>query len=121
MSRKIYVSNESNVDASVIMESLPPVPGPAIGIPGSKVSFRRYLSATDSCLHESLVSAHGEDYSKDLIEGDPEVDLELVGKKLQNLTSVYVSSAGGIIYGGIEREIGFYQEKGCTENKSGTM
>ena len=104
MSRKIYVSNESNVDGSVIMESLPPVPGPSMGIPGAKVSFRRYLAAIDSCLHEEMIDAYGEDYSKDLIEGDPEVDLELVGKKLQNLTSVYVSSAGELIYAAPEIE-----------------
>ena len=28
MSRKIYVSNEADLDSSVIIESLPPVPAP---------------------------------------------------------------------------------------------
>ena len=98
MSRKIYVSNEANLDASVIMESLPPVPAPPMGIPGEPVSFRRYLASTDKCLHEPLATAHGDDYAEALINGDPEVDMELVGKKLQNLTSVYVSSSGDLMY-----------------------
>ena len=87
MSRKIYVSNEANLDASVIIESLPPVPAPPMGIPGEQVSFKRYLSSTDKCLHEPLATTHGDDYAEALINGDPEVDMELVGKKLQNLTS----------------------------------
>jgi hypothetical protein len=98
MSRKIYVSNEANLDASVIIESLPPVPAPPMGIPGEQVSFKRYLSSTDKCLHEPLSTTHGDDYAEALINGDPEVDMELVGKKLQNLTSVYVSSSGDLMY-----------------------
>ena len=94
MSRKIYLSNEANLDASVIMESVPAVPAPTMGVPGAPVSFRRYLASTDKCLHEPLAAAHGDDYAEALINGDPEVDLELVGKKLQNLISVYVSSSG---------------------------
>ena len=71
MSRKIYVSNEANLDASVIMESLPPVPAPPMGVPGEPVSFRRYLSSTDKCLHDPLATEHGEDYAEALINGDP--------------------------------------------------
>ncbi|HIG92344.1 MAG TPA: hypothetical protein EYQ77_08030 [Methylococcaceae bacterium] len=91
MSRKIYISNDANLDASVIMETVKIIPTPSMGVEGENITFKRYLSA---------VAAYNQDihHSEALIAGDPEVDMELVGTALQNLTSVYVSSAGQLMY-----------------------
>ena len=96
--RKIRIANETGRDATVAYETLRASEVPELGLPGETVNFRRYLSAAPTGLHESLVATHGEDYAQALVDGDPEVDLEVVGRALGPTDEVLLDHSGQVIY-----------------------
>ena len=67
-------------------------------VPGKKLAFRRYLAATDTGLHEALIAAHGEAYAQALIDGDPEIDIEQVGKYISDTSPVFLSASGEVLH-----------------------
>ncbi|HJL34054.1 MAG: hypothetical protein CMN31_12615 [Sandaracinus sp.] len=78
--------------------SLKPAPGPQLGLPSKPVHFERYLASTPEGLHEQMQKAHGEDYGQALIDGDPEVDLEQVGRAIGETSQVYLSAEGEVLH-----------------------
>ncbi|MCB9524902.1 MAG: hypothetical protein H6702_16200 [Myxococcales bacterium] len=96
--RKIHVSNATGRDATVAFTGLKSAPGTRPGLPGQAIDFVRYLAAGEDGLHERLAAAHGEDYAQALVDGDPEVDLELVGQKLERTDRIFLSSTGDVLY-----------------------
>tara|TARA_B100000686_G_scaffold241007_1_gene249572 strand:+ start:1163 stop:1873 length:711 start_codon:yes stop_codon:yes gene_type:complete len=98
MSRKIHLSNSAKRDATIIMKFMKPDPSPKMGVPGQVVKFRRYIASTEKGLHDSLVSQSGEEYADLLINDDPEVDIEEVGKTLSSISSIFLNSQGEVIY-----------------------
>lgn len=96
--RKLHLTNSKGRNATVVFGSLKAGPGPKLGIPGKEIAFKRYLAATMEGLHDALQDEHGEDYADALIDGDPEADLEQIGRKLSQMTSVYLSSKGDVMH-----------------------
>lgn len=95
---RIHISNASARNATVIavgvkskLESIP-------AKDGFPVSFRRYIAAGEKTLHPDLVEKYGENYSKQLIESDPEIDLETVGRAIEGTTSVLMDKTGNPLY-----------------------
>lgn len=95
--RKIHIMNEEKRDATVALESVKERPGPVSGVPGKKLSFRRYLAATENGTLPRLTAQHG-DLAAALVDGDPEVDRELVGKFLGDTQTVYLSGKGEVLH-----------------------
>ncbi len=96
--RKIHLTNAGGRDATVSMEGLRPSTGSRPGLPDRDVRFERYLATTESGLHERLQAAHGEDYADALVQGDPEIDLEQVGRRVADTDRIYLSSTGDVLY-----------------------
>ena len=96
--RKIHMTNAGGRDATVSMEGLRPPTGSRPGLPDRDVRFERYLAATENGLHDRLAAAHGEDYAQALIDGDPEIDLEQVGRRVVDTDRIYLSSTGDVLY-----------------------
>jgi hypothetical protein len=96
--RTIHLMNEASRDASIAIETVRELPTPTMGLPGKALSFRRYLAATDAGLHAALRDAHGETYAQALIEGDPEVDIEQVGRTIADTQPVYLSGSGAVLH-----------------------
>jgi hypothetical protein len=96
--RKIHLTNADGRDATVQFTTSKPGRSPRKGLPGQDVGFRRYLAATDPGMHEALQAREGQDYAQALIDGDPEVDLELVGRTLGETHVVQLSSRGEVLY-----------------------
>lgn len=95
---RIHISNASARNATVVavgvkskLESIP-------AKDGSPVSFRRYIAAGEKTLHLDLVEKYGENYSKQLTESDPEIDLETVGRTIEGTTSVLMDKSGNPLY-----------------------
>ena len=96
--RKVHLTNAAGRDATVeLAGAKKPLP-PRLGIPGHKVRFKRYLATTDQGLDGALAARFGTDYGQALIDGDPEVDLELVGREIGETTQVYLSSEGEVMH-----------------------
>ena len=98
MSSTIHLANAKGRDATNGLVSIKAAPGPKLGLPGEKLYFRRFLAATEKVTHEALVKEFGEDYSKNLIDSDPEIDIESIGMQIEQTQTVYIDGAGELMY-----------------------
>ncbi len=96
--KQMHLTDPEGRDATVLYASIQPAPTHDLGLPGHEVSFRRYLATPEGGLHAALVDALGEDYGQALIDGDPEVDVEQVGRALGTTDAVYLSSGGEVLF-----------------------
>jgi hypothetical protein len=90
----MHISNPEQRNAVVVASSAQATPGPILGKNGKSANFRRFIAAGAGRLHEDLGAELGEDYAQDLIDGDPEIDMEVVGKFIEGTQSMLLSSSG---------------------------
>lgn len=96
--RKIHVSNADGRDATVVYTTPKSEPAPAPGLPGVPVTFRRYLASTPEGLHDNLADKLGDDYAQSLLDGDPEIDMEVVGRRIGRTASVFLDHEGQALF-----------------------
>lgn len=96
--RKMHLTNAAGRDATVDFAGLRPERTYSLGLPGHEVEFRRYLATTETGLHEELQERFGEDYGDALVDGDPEVDVEQVGREVGETMQVYLSHDGEVLH-----------------------
>lgn len=93
--RKLHISNSAGRNAIIVASSKSAEKDIIIGKAGKPAEFRRYIAAGRQSLHEELISKLGrEDYAADLLESDPEIDFELVGKTIDLTQSLLLDSTG---------------------------
>ena len=98
MTSSIHIANDKGRDATVGLAAVKAAQPPKLGVLGKRVIFRRYLSASESTTHEALTSKFGADYAQALIEGDPEVDSEIVGTTIEHTQTVYLDGDGDLMF-----------------------
>ncbi|MCA9692271.1 MAG: hypothetical protein KC636_21915 [Myxococcales bacterium] len=96
--RKIHLMNEARRDATIAIETVKGAPTPSMGVPGKELKFRRYLAATEEGLHEALEAAHGKSLAQKLVDADPEIDLEHVGRSIGETSTVFLSGKGDVLH-----------------------
>ncbi|MEM8934266.1 MAG: hypothetical protein AAGE94_23945, partial [Acidobacteriota bacterium] len=97
--RKVHLTNAAGRDATVDFTTLKPTPRHRLGAQDRPVRFRRYLAAAEDGLLDAIQRRLGaEDLSASLIDGDPEVDLEQVGRTIEDTTLVYLSADGEVLH-----------------------
>ncbi len=96
--RKIHLMNEAKRDATIAIESSKPADGASLGVQGKKLAFRRYLAASEGGLHIELVRSHGKSYGQALVDADPEIDIESVGRALGDTQTVFLSAKGDVLH-----------------------
>jgi hypothetical protein len=69
-----------------------------MGKAGTPASFRRFVAASDGRLDSDLSAQLGDDYAAALVDGDPEIDLEVVGRFIEGTQSVLLSSSGEPVF-----------------------
>ena len=98
--RKINISNDSKRDAEVAFGTTFRRSTPEYRTAnGSAASNVRRLRATMNTTDDALLAAYGEQLTDALINGDPEVDMELMGLKLEGLKKVYITKQQKVAYG----------------------
>ena len=95
---RMHIANSGARDATVFATSSRPTPGPASGKDGQPVTFRRYVTAGAGRLHEDLASHLGDDYAQALVDGDPEIDFDAVGRYIEGTQSILLGSDGEPLY-----------------------
>ena len=80
------------------MEPVRKQDGPTTGLPGKKLAFKRYVATTETGLHTKLAQQHGEALAQALIDGDPEIDRELVGREVGDTQTVFLSGGGEVLH-----------------------
>lgn len=96
--RKVHLSNAEGRNTTVAFAALSPPPPPPSGTVSGPAVFRRYLAATPENQHEALAARFGPVYGKALIEGDPEVDAELIGRTIGETSMVLLAHDGEVLY-----------------------
>ena len=91
--RKIHLMNEAARNAQVVMEPVRKQDGPTTGLPGKKLAFKRYVATTETGLHARLAQQHGDALAQALMDGDPEIDRELVGREVGERTTLELLNA----------------------------
>ena len=96
--RQIHIANAGGRDATVTFATPKVPPAPKPGLPGHEVEFRRYMVATPETLDEALVETLGDEYGDQLVAGDPEVDIERVGRRFVPSARVYLTAKGDVMH-----------------------
>lgn len=89
---KIHLANSANRDATVVATSKPAREKTIPAKGGAPVSFQRYVAAGENRLNDALVEQLGASYSKALIDSDPEIDFEMVGRVIDGTQSVLLDT-----------------------------
>ena len=96
--RQIHIANAGGRDATVTFATPKTPPAPKLGLPGADVEFRRYMVATPGTMHAQLEASLGEDYGDQLVAGDPEVDIEQVGRRYLPSARVFLTAKGDVMH-----------------------
>lgn len=88
---KLHISNSANRDATIVATSLPSREGTTPSKAGKPVTFKRYVAAGEGKLHDALVAQLGDNIAQELISADPEVDMEMVGKAIEDTNTVLLT------------------------------
>lgn len=98
--RKINISNDAKRDAEVAFGTNFKRPAPVYKTAsGSVGTNERRLKATMSTTDAALIAAHGDALADALINGDPEIDMERIGLKLEGMKRVYITPQQKVAYG----------------------
>ena len=98
MTNSIHIANAKGRDATVGLLHIKAPEGPKMGVPNERLTFQRYIAATESTAHDVLTKQFGDNYAKQLIDGDPEIDIETVGLKIEHTQTVYLDSDNSLLY-----------------------
>lgn len=100
MPRTLSLSDEKRRDAQVeVVSPQKPTRMRWVAAPEAvPIHLERLIKSTDKTSFEALSAAHGDQLGKALIEGDPEIDLEQVGRRLGHASRVFVGQGGQVLY-----------------------
>lgn len=96
--QRIHIANAGGRDATVLAVSSSPTPPPVSAKEGVAVSFRRYVAAGEGLLDTDLQARFEGAYDKQVVDGDPEVDMEAVGRLIDSTQAVLIGSTGDPLY-----------------------
>ena len=98
--RKINLSNDSKRDAEVAYGTSFHRPSPVYKTAdGKKGQSERRVKATMGTTDEALLAQYGEGLADALIAGDPEVDMERFGLKVEGVKKVFITPGQKVAYG----------------------
>ena len=98
--RKINLSNDSKRDAEVAYGTSFHRPSPVYKTAdGKRGQSERRVKATMGTTDEVLLAQYGEGLADALIAGDPEVDMERFGLKVEGVKKVYITPGQKVAYG----------------------
>jgi hypothetical protein len=98
--RKINISNESKRDAEVAFGTSFHRPSPVYKTSdGSKSIPQRNVKATRATSDDLLIEKYGSSLADELINADPEVDMEVFGRKVESVKKVFLTPKGDVAYG----------------------
>ena len=98
--RKINLSNEAKRDAEVAFGTTFHRPSPVYKTAdGNKSISQRSVKATLATADDALIEKFGAALADELIKADPEVDMEIFGRKVEGIKKVYLTPKGKVAYG----------------------
>jgi hypothetical protein len=90
--RTLHLADANARDAFVRFVSVKEQLPPQKVVNGRPVSMRRFLASGEANTHDALEAVYGSELAQTLINADPDVDLELVGRPIERTRTVYLDS-----------------------------
>lgn len=98
--RKINISNDAKRNAEVAFGSTFHRPSPIFKTAdGQRAKSERRVRTTLATADDALIARYADGLADALIAGDPEVDMEQFGKKIEGIKRVYLTPQGKVAYG----------------------
>jgi len=95
--RTIHFADSNGRDSHVSYLTVR-APSPPLRVANGKlVTMRRFVAAGEQNTHESLALVYGDDYSAAILDGDPEIDLEIIGRPIEKTNVVYLDGIGNML------------------------
>lgn len=95
--RTLHLADQDSRDAFIRFVSVRPPASPERVVAGRPVGQRRFIAAGDANTHGALLERYGDQLSQALLESDPDVDLELVGRPIGRTSTVYLDGQQHIL------------------------
>ena len=92
--RKIHIANAASRNAVVTGVPVTTDFEINMGKGGKSATFKRFVAAGENKLDADLFTQFKGEYSKQLIESDPEIDFDSVGRFIESTQSVFLSASG---------------------------
>jgi hypothetical protein len=103
MSDSINLTDAKGRDANVALGGLKHIPSAVIGLPNERLTFKRFVSSTRECSHEALEQRLGDNYGQNLVDSDPEIDMEQTGFFIDQTQMIYLNRHGEALF--VEPEV----------------
>ena len=103
MPREIRITDDRQRDARVAFEGPRRPPARRLAAPGgARVSFNTFVKVPEGKDYRALARAYDNDeaLAAALVAGDPELDLETVGRRVGPVDRVWVKQDGSVLYTG---------------------
>ena len=98
--RKINLANDQKRDAEVAYGTTFHRPSPVFKTPdGNKAVSQRSVKATLATSDDALIDRFGASLADELVKADPEIDMELFGRKVEGVKRVFLTPKGKVAYG----------------------
>lgn len=92
--RRLHIANAGSRNAIIVATSTSPAPPPIMGKNGVPATFRRYVAAGEGRLDSDLAAQYGDDYAQVLIDADPEIDFDTVGRSIEATQVILLTEEG---------------------------
>ena len=96
--RRLHIANAGSRNAIIVATSTSPASPPVMGKAGQPATFRRYIAAGEGRLDSDLSAEYGDDYSRVLIDGDPEIDFDSVGRFIEATQTILLTEQGDPLF-----------------------
>lgn len=95
--RFFYISDDKDVDATVISVTLKSTPNPELVFKGDKIRSVRVLESTDDKSYYNLKKKYGDNLTDEVIKNDVDLDFMMTGLLISETTKTYLTNSGSIM------------------------
>lgn len=119
--RRLHISNAGARNAVIAASTVQPPAPPVMGKDGQAATFRRFVAAGEDTLDADLTARLGDNYAQALIDGDPEIAFDVVGRFIDSTQTVLLTEAGEPLFAAPQIvEISYGPDGGELERKEPT-
>ena len=90
--RNLHLADQDSRDAYIRYVAVRPSAPPERVAAGRPISLRRFIAAGEANTLKALQQQYGDKLGESLLNSDPEVDFELVGKPIERTSTVYLDN-----------------------------
>ena len=95
--RYFYISDEKDIDATVVSVTLKSVPSPELVFEGKTITSVRVLESTDDKSYSNLKKKYGKHLADEIIKNDADIDFMMTGLLISETAKTYLTNSGSIM------------------------